>query len=368
MNQECFDIVNSLLKLAIENGASDIHIKSNKPAYLRISGKLQEVEMDPIKEAMVLEFIEQTVPQEFYDRWRYNHQIDYSYRDEECGRFRVNAFYQRSTPSIVFRAVNDTPPNFSVLTHDEETMKKLSCFHDGIVLVSGATGSGKSSTLAAMLNYINSNFERHVITLEDPIEFTYQDNKSIFNQREIGIDSPSFAKGLEAALRQDPDVILVGEMRDYNTVDTTLQAAETGHFVMASIHAANARQTLQRFLDFFPPDEQAASRRQLSESLRATLTQKLIPGVDANTRVPVVELLLVDSLAREIIRDGEFEKVAATIDAGKESGSKSFNRDLYRLVKAGLVTKDDALAHSPNPGQLEMNLKGIFLSEGGIVQ
>jgi len=362
------DIFHGLLSLAVENGASDIHIKSNKPAYLRMSGHLESVEMDPIEPGAVREFIDQTIPEEFYEDWSKRRQIDYSYRLDGVGRFRVNGFLQRGLPGMVLRYVSDHPPTFEELNLDGNTLSGLCREKDGIVLLCGPTGSGKSSTLAAMINYINHSFDKHVVTLEDPIEFTYTDIKSIINQREVGIDCKSFADGMRAVLRQDPDVILVGEMRDRETFETALQASETGHLVFGTLHASNAQQAVQRLFEFFPEDRKQAMQRQIAGALRATITQKLLPALEGGGRVPIAETFILDSLGRKTIMEGKFEKIEAVIEASEDNGSKTFNQDLYKLVKAGRITREDALNNSPNPRQLEMNLKGIFLSSGGIVQ
>ncbi|CAA6692974.1 MULTISPECIES: type IV pilus twitching motility protein PilT [unclassified Lentimonas] len=362
------ETIHGLLSLAVENGASDVHIKSNKPAFLRLSGRLELVEMDPIAPDEVREFIEQTVPAEFYDIWVKNRQVDYSYNSPNVGRFRVNGFLQRGLPSIVMRHVSDHPPTFGALNLDGTTLAQLCSAKNGIVLLCGATGSGKSSTLAAMLNHINHSYDRHIVTLEDPIEYTYTDVKSIINQREIGIDCPSFAQGMRSVLRQDPDVILIGEMRDRDTFETALQASETGHLVFATLHASNAQQAVQRLFEFFPEERRLSLQRQLSGVLLATITQKLLPALEGGGRMPVSEAFVLDALARKTIQDGQFEKIEAVIEASEDNGSKTFNQDLFRLVKGGLISKDDAINNSPNPRQLEMNLKGIFLSSGGIVE
>lgn len=361
------ETIHGLLSLAVENGASDVHIKSNKPAFLRLSGRLESVEMDPITPDEVREFIEQSVPAEFYDIWVKNRQVDYSYSTPNIGRFRVNGFLQRGLPGVVMRHVSDHPPTFSELNIDGATLAQLCDEKDGIVLLCGATGSGKSSTLAAMINHINHSVDRHVVTLEDPIEYTYTDVKSIINQREIGIDCPSFAQGMRSVLRQDPDVILVGEMRDRDTFETALQASETGHLVFGTLHASNAQQAVQRLFEFFPEERKLSLQRQLAGALRATITQKLLPALEGGGRMPASEAFVLDALGRKTIQDGQFEKIEAVIEASEDNGSKTFNQDLFRLVKGGLVSKDDAIKHSPNPRQLEMNLKGIFLSSGGIV-
>jgi twitching motility protein PilT len=361
------ETIHGLLSLAVENGASDVHIKSNKPAFLRLSGRLESVEMDPIAPAEVREFIEQSVPAEFHDIWVKNRQVDYSYNAPGVGRFRVNGFLQRGLPSIVMRHVSDHPPTFSDLNIDGETLAKLCTEKNGIVLLCGATGSGKSSTLAAMVNHINHSYDRHIVTLEDPIEYTYADVKSIINQREIGIDCPSFAQGMRSVLRQDPDVILVGEMRDRDTFETALQASETGHLVFGTLHASNAQQAVQRLFEFFPEERKLSLQRQLAGALRATITQKLLTAMEGGGRIPVSEVFVLDALGRKTIQDGKFEKIEAVIEASEDNGSKTFNQDLFRLVKGGLISKADAIDNSPNPRQLEMNLKGIFLSSGGII-
>lgn len=364
--QTLFD---SLLQLAVENGASDIHIKSGKPAYLRISGHLEPVEMEPISAQQIIEFIEVSLPHQFTPKWRENRQVDYSYdlSHRGLGRFRLNAFFQRNAPSMVFRAVKSSPPTFEELNHDAGVLKKLCDANDGIILVCGATGSGKSSTLAAMLDHLNAESDLHIVTLEDPIEFTFRDRKSVFSQREIGIDAPTFELGLKAAMRQDPDVILVGEMRDADTFETAISAAETGHLVFGTLHAANAQQAIQRVFDFFPPEQQHGMKRTIAGALRAVISQQLCPKLEGGGRVPVVEIFVIDALAKKILMDGAFEKIPDVIESGKENGSKTFNGDLLRLIKSGMISRQDGLQRSPNPKALEMNLKGIFIQGGGVV-
>lgn len=364
---EILETFENLLLLAVENGASDIHIKSDRPAYLRLQGKLEPVDMDKLTNTQISDFIEKSCPGQFFENWRADNQVDYSYRLEDVGRFRVSAFYQRGTPSIVFRHVKDKPPTFEQLNHEPTVLNDLCRQKDGIALVCGATGSGKSSTLAAMLNSINHNYEKHIVTLEDPIEFTYKDVKAVINQREVGIDVPNFSLGMRAVLRQDPDIILVGEMRDAETFTTALSAAETGHYVLGTLHSSNAQQAVQRLFEFYPIEQHLGLRRQVASSLRATITQRLVPALEGQGRLPVLEIFVVDGTARTAIREGTFEKIPSILEASTDSGSKSFNQDLYRLVKAGLVAKKVALDSSPNPKALEMNLKGIFLSSGGIV-
>ncbi|MCC5789203.1 MAG: PilT/PilU family type 4a pilus ATPase [Opitutales bacterium] len=360
------NIFNELLQLAAESGASDIHIKSHKMAVMRIDGELREVEMEPISTEDIGDFVERSLPPGFLDRWHEDGQIDFSHAVSGVGRFRVNAFRQRGTYSVVFRFVSSEIPSFSSLSLVSPTLKRIGQAKDGIALVCGATGSGKSSTLAAILNEVNNTSGKHVVTLEDPIEYNFEDKKSYFNQREVGIDTPSFADGLRAALRQDPDLILIGEMRDRNTFETALSAAETGHFVLSTLHSLDVRQAIMRLFEFFPVDEQDRMRRQIAQSLRAIICQRLIPALEGGGRLPALEILMCDSLSRSVVAEGAFDKITGLLD-NEENGSQSFNKDLQRLIQEGRISKADGLKNSPNPKALEMNLKGIKLSGGRIL-
>lgn len=354
-------IFNELLKLGVDAGASDCIVKSNKVGYLRISGRLKPVDMDTVPRHVVQAFVDEYVPFVFKPQWDTDGQIDFAYTAEGIGRFRVNAFQQRGSTSIVFRHIKSRIPTFEDLNLLPERLIKLAQVKDGLVLVCGPTGSGKSSTMAAMLNWINNNLERHVVTMEDPIEFTFQDGKSIFNQREIGIDTPSFNLAVRSVLRQNPDIILIGEMRDTVSLETALSAAETGHLVISTLHSANVQQTLNRIFEFFPHEQHEQIRRQISAVLRGVVCQKLVPALEGGGRYATQEVLMVDSTARNLILEGHFDKVQTLLEATTESASVSFNKDLYRLIKDGKISKGDGLKFSPNPQSLEMNLKGIFI-------
>lgn len=357
-----------LLSLAVENKASDIHVKSNSPAFLRLSDRLQTVEMDALTYEEILDIIGQTVPEQFKENWVKHRQVDYSYDLPDVGRFRVNCFLQRGFPGIAIRYVNDHPPTFAELNLDSKTLSALCKEKNGLIIVCGPTGSGKSSTLASFINHINHNYDRHIITLEDPIEYVHEDVKSIVNQREIGIDCLDFSEGMRSVLRQDPDVILIGEMRDYETFETALQAAETGHLVFATLHATDVYQAVQRLFEFFSEEQKGFLQSQLANMLRGVVAQKLLPAMEGGGRLPVTEVFVLDSVGRKVIRNGSFDKIEAVIESSEANGSKTFNQDLYRLLKAGLISKEDAINNSPNARQLEMNLKGIFLSAGSIVK
>ncbi len=354
------EIFNDLLKLAVQSGASDIVIKSEKPGYVRMSGRLKPVDMDPITASEVREFVDTNVPAVFRQKWEDDGQVDFAYAAEGVGRFRVNAFHQRGTGSIVFRHIKSKVPTFEELGLTADPMLNLAKAKDGILLICGATGSGKSSTLAAMLNWINQNMDKHIVTLEDPIEYTFQDEKSVFQQREIGLDVPNFEMAIKSVLRQNPDIILIGEMRDRETFETAISAAETGHLVLSTMHAGTVAQALTRLFEFFPPEQQIQARRQISGTIRGFICQKLIPTMEGGGRIPANEILAADSVVRNLILDGQFEKIQGILESGADSASFSFNRDLYRLIKAGTISKAEGLRFSPNPQALEMNLKGIF--------
>ncbi len=355
-------IVNGLLRLAVESGVSDVIIKSGKPGFVRLAGRLEGVEMAPITPAQAEEFVLEHVPKVFLPRWTQDGQVDFAYAVEGLGRFRVNGFRQRGQVSIVLRHIRDVVPSLTELGFAgvEQTLTRLVQAKDGILLVCGATGSGKSSTMAALLNWINRNLDRHIITIEDPIEYTFADEKSVFQQREVGLDVPSFNLAIRAVLRQNPDVILIGEMRDRETFETAISAAETGHLVLSTMHAATSAQALTRLFEFFPVEEQGQARRAIAGSLRGFICQKLIPNFEGTGRLPACEVLVADATVRQLILEGQNERIQGLLDSGADSTSFSFNRDLYRLIKSARITKQEGLRFSPNPQQLEMRLAGVF--------
>src|SRR5471032_2740058 len=349
------EIINDLLKLAVDSGVSDIVVKSNKPGYVRLAGKLKPVDMDPISCPEAQAWVDEHVPKVFKGKWDDLGQVDFAYAAEGIGRFRVNAFHQRGAVSIVLRHIKSRVPTFEELGLTADPLLNLCKAKDGILLVCGATGSGKSSTMAAMLNWINATMDKHIVTIEDPIEYTFQDDKSLFQQREIGLDVPSFELAIKSVLRQNPDIILIGEMRDKETFETAISAAETGHLVFSTMHAATVAQALTRLFEFFPPEQHAQARRQIAGTLRGFICQKLIPALEGGGRVPANEILNADATIKNLILDGHNEKIQGLLDAGTDSASFSFNRDLLRLVNAGKISKADALRFSPNAQALEMN-------------
>lgn len=361
------DVIPALLRLAVDNQASDIHLRVGRPALFRVDGALVAAEMPPLDEAQLAAFVDATVPAAFRAGWERDHQVDYALDAGPSGRYRVNAYRQRGTTGAVLRLVRTNPPSLAEINLDP-SLASLAEFSSGIVLVCGPTGSGKSSTLAALLRHLNETADRHVVTLEDPVEYLFADQRCSFSQREVGIDVPGFAEGLRAALRQDPDVILIGEMRDRATFETALQAAETGHLVLTTLHAGTSQQAVQRLFEFFSPEEVDTARRNIASTLRAIIVQSLVPRADGQGVVPACEVLVIDPLARRILAEGQFEKIPDLVESGKDNGSRGMNADLLRLVRSGLVGKAEALGRSPSPRALEMLLAGIQTASGRIIQ
>jgi twitching motility protein PilT len=278
------------------------------------------------------------------------------------GRFRTNLFQQRSQWCLAMRFVKTLVPSFEELGLLEQ-IKKIAESQRGIVLLAGSTGCGKSTTLAAMVEHINSNFKKHIITLEDPVEYAFEDNQSVIEQREIGLDTLSFHYALRHVLRQDPDIIMIGEMRDDISFAAAMSAADTGHLVLSTLHTTSASQSISRILDFFKVEEREQVRRQLAATLRGVVCQRMVGTVD-DKLTPALEILLDTPLVKKLIEENRLDKLPAAIETGADDGMLSFNQSLFNLVKAGRVTEKEALAKATNPQALEMNFKGIFLDEG----
>jgi len=353
--------LNHILEVAIKGGASDIHLKTGLPPMFRVDGALVPLRdgerftsddvnsialsiMNPVQKA----------------RFEESREADLGYGVAGLGRFRVNVFQQRGTMGMVFRVIP-----FGVKSVEQlylpKIVEKIAQENRGLVLVTGTTGSGKSTTLAAMIDQVNAQRTSHIMTIEDPIEFLIRDRRSIVNQREIGVDTHSFANALRAALRQDPDVILVGEMRDFETIETALTAAETGHLVMSTLHTLDATETVNRIISVFPPYQQKQVRLQLSTILKAVISQRLVPRADGKGRVPALEVLVSTALTRELIADKDRTKeLHEAISKGHTSyGMQTFDQSLMDLVKRELVTYDEALKHVSNPDDFALRFRGV---------
>ena len=359
--------LNEILKIALKGGASDIHLKIGLPPMFRLDGALV-----PLKngERLTLEEIHKMSSQVMnpvqQQRFEETREVDLAYGIAGLGRFRVNAFQQRGSVGIVFRVIPFGVKTLESL-HLPKVISNIAMEQRGLVLVTGTTGSGKSTTLAAMIEHINANRTCHIMTIEDPIEFLIRDRRSIVNQREIGVDTLSFSSALRAALRQDPDVILVGEMRDFETIETAITAAETGHLVMSTLHTLDATETINRIVSVFPPYQQKQIRLQLSSILKAVISQRLVPRADGKGRVPALEVLVSTARVRECIADKERTKELndAIAKGFTTYGMQTFDQSLMQLVKQKLVTYEEAMRHVSNADDFALRFRGIASTSDG---
>ncbi|OGW28495.1 MAG: type IV pili twitching motility protein PilT [Nitrospirae bacterium GWC2_42_7] len=353
--------INDLLKTAHAMGASDLHLKVGSYPILRINGELTPLSSDnrlSQEETLKTAFAVMSPGQR--EIFKKRNDIDLAYSVPGLGRFRCNIFIQRGTIGLVFRVIPMRIPTIEELILPE-ILKKLSLEPRGLILVTGTTGSGKSTTLAAMIDNINSTRTDHIMTIEDPIEYLHRDKRSIVNQREIGNDTESFSKALRAALRQDPDVILVGEMRDFETIQTALTAAETGHLVLSTLHTTDAAETINRIISVFPPYQHKQVRMQLSSILKGIVSMRLVPKADGKGRVPAVEVLIATATIKDCILDPDKAKsIPDVIAQGMlHYGMQTFDQSLFNLFKTNLITYEEALRRATNPDDFALKVKGI---------
>ncbi len=356
------ELFKRILRTAVEGGASDVHLKVGNPVVFRIDGNLVDIESPFPTVERVETILQNIIPEHLKEVLQSEREIDFSYYLEGVGRFRTNCFQQRGTFALAMRYVKTDIPEFEELGLIP-VLKTIAEAPRGIVLVSGTTGSGKSTTLAAMLQHINKSSRKHIVTLEDPIEFVFSDDKSVIEQREIGLDSKSFAAGLKHVLRQDPDVIMIGEMRDAISFSAAMSAADTGHLVLSTLHTTNAAQSVTRILDFFRSEERDQIRRQLAGTLKAVVCQRMV-GRAGGGVIPAIEVMVNTPTMRKLIEENRLEKLGVGIETGGEDGMQNFNQALFKLVQDRLVTEEEALSKASNADALKMNFQGIFLSEG----
>jgi twitching motility protein PilT len=347
-----------LRKMVIEK-ASDLFLKVGSPPSLRIDGSIHFLETDELTPQDTMEIFE-IIDDSKKDGLGTKSDIDVAYELPGIGRFRVNIFRQKGHLGLVLRHVENNVPSYDELNLPGAVLTKLASMSRGLVLVTGQAGSGKSTTLAAMINYINENFNKHIVTIEDPIEFVFRDRRSIVDQREIGTDTPNFLVALKMAVRQSPDAILIGEMRDRETMEAALAAAETGHLVLSTLHTVNATQTVERIIHFFPPHQHELIRLQLSLVLAGVVSQRLIPKKGDSGRIPAVELMIQSPTIRELIRKGMTQELYNAVKEGEYFGCQTFNQSLKKLYQQDLVSLEHALAASDYPDELKLDLKGIF--------
>lgn len=344
-----------LLKATVENKASDLHITVGIPPMLRINGELRQHGEIPLTPEDTTELTYQVLNDDQKDALEKTGELDLSFYLPSVARFRVNAYKQRGSYTLAIRVVNIKIPSLDELGFPN-CMKELAMKPRGLILVTGPTGSGKSTTLAAMIDYINKNRTAHVLTLEDPIEYLHKHQKCMVNQREMGSDSLSFANALRAALREDPDVILVGEMRDMETIAIAITAAETGHLVMSTLHTVSADQTIDRIIDAFPSYQQPQIRTQLSSVLEGIVAQQLLPLVDNSGRTAALEILLANNAIRNLIREGRTHQIQTSIQTGSKVGMRSMDASLGELVRKGIISKDIAMERAADTEMLRRHL------------
>lgn len=360
--------IDKYFKAAVKAEASDLHLKVGMPPIMRISSKLKkttgEVMTEQKIEELVFEIMSPKQKQFFLERGA----LDFAYQVGPTDRFRINAFRQRNFLSMSSRRISSKIPPFEKLHLPLIVEKIADTTHEGLVLVVGPTGSGKSTTIASMIDHVNRTRATHIITIEDPLEFLHVDQKSIVSQREIGIDVPDYEDALRSMMRQDPDVVLIGEMRDRETFTAAMRAAETGHLVFGTLHANNAAQTIQRILDLFPQEERELARATFALTVRAIISQQLLPGIRPDTpRVPAVEVLIRTPIVRKLISDQREADIPAAIRSGTGEGMQDFTESLRRLVEEEWIDLKIAMEHAPNAEELKMAMKGIRTSSGSIL-
>ena len=344
--------INEILKAAVEGSASDVHFTVGSPPQMRIHGTWGPTEHPALSPADCEAVARDVLGERRMQQFLAEKECDCSFGRPGIGRFRANAFFQRGSIGLALRVLPYEIPGFEELGLPGETMRRLCGMRDGMVLICGPTGSGKSTTLAAMIGHINRTHRRHIVTIEDPIEFVHRHDQAIVDQREIGTDTESFAAAMKHVLRQAPDVLLVGEIRDGETMRTALMIAETGHLLLSTIHTAEVVQGLSRMVDMYPSDQQPEIRVSLSLVLRGMLVQQLLPAVTAGRRLLACELMLTNSAIANLIREGKFEQVYTQMQTRKGEGMRTMNDSLAALLRTGKLARETALAGSPNPREL----------------
>lgn len=355
--------LDTFLRMAVAQGVSDIHLRVGSPPVMRKDGDMIQTKMPPLTELALQQFAKSIIPEKILPRLKNKTDFDFSFMLDSMCRFRVNLFYEMGRLGLVMRLITLKIPTLDELGHPS-VLARFADLHKGLVLVTGPTGSGKSTTLAALLNTINRTQHKHIVTLEDPVEYMYQSNLSVVTQRQLGLDTDSFPNGIKYALRQDPDVILIGEMRDRETMMAALHAAETGHLVFSTLHTTDSVQTINRIINAFEPYERDPIRNQLAGVLQGTVSQRLVKKAEGKGRLAVAEIMVVSPAIRDYILRDEMGEIYQLLNNAEFEGARSLNNSLYWAYRNNLITAEDALATSENPTELQQMLRGAFHGTG----
>jgi twitching motility protein PilT len=355
---EGFDM-DALCAMTMENGASDLHLTVGLPPMLRIDGRLVPTNFEPLAPHDVQQIVYDILSDAQLERFEKNHELDMSYGVKQVGRFRVNVYRQRDSVAAAFRAIPSRIPTLQELNLPP-ILRDITNRSSGLILVTGYTGAGKSTTLASMIDHINTTRALHILTIEDPIEYLHRHKMSMINQRELGADTATFSLALRSALREDPDVVLVGELRDLETIDAALTIAETGHLVFGTLHTRNATQTIDRIIDVFPPHQQEQVRVQLANTLEAVIAQQLIPRMGRSGRIPALELMIATSAIRNLIREAKTHQMPSVIETSGEMGMQTMDSSLADLVHRGEVTHEEAITRCVDQDNFQRLLLGKY--------
>jgi twitching motility protein PilT len=346
-------------KLMVEKNGSDLFLSAGCRPALRLDGSVRFISGKPLKQEFLIGLSEAISGKSFRELFVKEKGIDLAIELKDIGRFRANIFHQRGKLGGVFRYIKETIPTFEELNLPSKTLMKLSAHQRGMILVTGVAGSGKSTAIAAMIEHINQSSNRHVVTIEDPIEYVFTEKQSVIDQREVGLDTVSFMRALKSAVRQSPDVIFIGEMRDRETMEAAISAAETGHLVMSTLHTVNAQQTVERIITYFPPYQHNLIRMQLSMVLVGVLSVRLMPKKGGKGRIPAIEIMLATPTIRELLLQGKTKELNAAISEDVHFGNQTFNECLKNLYESGAIDLEEALSAADNPDELKLEIRGI---------
>lgn len=355
--------VNELLQLMIKKGISDIHFKANTAPSIRVHGKLVSTGFESFSAKHIEELALSLMNEDQQKQFEEEQEVDLAYSIDNVSRFRVNAYRQRGSIALTLRVVPLKVKNFDELNLPRKVFEKLGAESRGLILFTGITGAGKTTSMNALIDHINNQYTYNIVTVEDPIEFYHSDAKSSISQREVGADTKSFKNALKHVLRQDPDVVVIGEMREFEAVSSAITAAETGHLVLSTIHTVDAVQTIDRIIDSYPPHQQHQARQQLSNVVRGIVAQRLLESTDGESRIPCTEILMGTSLVRKMIGEGKSAEIYKAMEQGEYYMMHTFDHDIFRLYKDGRINMEEALENASNPDDLMLRIKGIMARE-----